>query len=46
MNAVNNLPISAHATPAVTPPMSAARGSTLVFGTNRYMKVNTTVTIM
>ena len=45
MTAVKTLPTSAQTTPAVTPPMSAARSSTRVFGMKAYMKVNTTVTM-
>ncbi len=45
MNAVNTLPTSAHTTPAVMPPISAARICTLVLGMKTYMKVKMMVTI-
>ena len=45
MTVVNTLPTSAHMIPAVTPPMSAARDSTRVFGTKAYIKVNAIATM-
>src|SRR5271154_154548 len=45
MNAVSALPTSAQMMPEAMPPMSAARNSTLVLGTNVYMAVKTMVTI-
>lgn len=45
MNLVKIPPTSAQITPAETPPRSAARGVTRVFGTNRYIQVKATVTM-
>jgi hypothetical protein len=43
-NEVKIIPVAAHTTPANSPPMSAARNCTLVFGMNMYRNVNTPVT--
>jgi hypothetical protein len=43
-NEVKIMPVAAHTTPANTPPASAARNRTLVFGMKPYRNVKTAVT--
>ena len=42
---MNSLPVAAHRIPAVSPPISAGRNLTLVFGTNMYMPVKMVATM-